>query len=152
MERAFMSPVGPWFRWFAWHPVRTDDRGWRWLRPVWRRRMQTHDYLDGPTLTDWQSVVDREDEPAPPPVSTGEIRAERGKCPRCDSDTCPGRDDILDCTTLVDGLSPRAEARRFLMIEYALRCIDCGSVARSTPDGGWCTRCRKHVFVIGRTA
>lgn len=26
------------FRWFAWHPVRTDDRGWRWLRAVWRKR------------------------------------------------------------------------------------------------------------------
>lgn len=26
------------YRWFAWHPVWTDDRGWRWLRVVWRRR------------------------------------------------------------------------------------------------------------------
>jgi hypothetical protein len=25
-----------WFRWFAWHPVWTTDRGWRWLRVVWR--------------------------------------------------------------------------------------------------------------------
>lgn len=28
---------GEWFRWFAWHPVWTSDRGWRWLRVVWRR-------------------------------------------------------------------------------------------------------------------
>lgn len=29
----------PWFRWFAWHPTWTTDRGWRWLRPVWRRHV-----------------------------------------------------------------------------------------------------------------
>lgn len=29
----------PWFRWFAWHPVWTTDRGWRWLRVVWRRHV-----------------------------------------------------------------------------------------------------------------
>lgn len=29
----------PPFRWFAWHPVDTADRGWRWLRPVWRQRV-----------------------------------------------------------------------------------------------------------------
>lgn len=28
---------GPKFRWFAWHPVDTEDRGWRWLRMVWRQ-------------------------------------------------------------------------------------------------------------------
>lgn len=28
----------PWFRWFAWRPVDTDDRGWVWLRMVWKRR------------------------------------------------------------------------------------------------------------------
>lgn len=27
------------FRWFAWHPVDTGDRGWRWLRFVWRQRV-----------------------------------------------------------------------------------------------------------------
>lgn len=29
---------GPATRWFAWRPVRTDDRGWVWLLPVWRCR------------------------------------------------------------------------------------------------------------------
>ena len=28
---------GPWHRWFAWHPVRTDWHGWRWLTTVYRR-------------------------------------------------------------------------------------------------------------------
>lgn len=32
---------GPEFRWFAWRPVNTVDRGWRWLRFVWRRRCYT---------------------------------------------------------------------------------------------------------------
>ena len=27
---------GPWERWFAWHPVRTQQHGWRWLRTVER--------------------------------------------------------------------------------------------------------------------
>lgn len=44
---AFGSPVADWHRWFAWHPVETVDRGWRWLRPVWRRRIEKHDYLYG---------------------------------------------------------------------------------------------------------
>lgn len=30
---------GPTHRWFAWRPVNTDDRGWRWLRLVWRQRV-----------------------------------------------------------------------------------------------------------------
>lgn len=32
------TTYGPVFRWFAWHPVKTTDRGWRWLRLVYRRR------------------------------------------------------------------------------------------------------------------
>ncbi len=26
------------YRHFAWRPVWTEDRGWRWLRMVWRAR------------------------------------------------------------------------------------------------------------------
>lgn len=44
---SFGEPITPWFRWFAWRPVHTVDRGWRWLRPVWKRRVQKHSYLDG---------------------------------------------------------------------------------------------------------
>lgn len=36
----FGRPVAPWHRWFAWRPVDTVDRGWRWLRVVNRRRVQ----------------------------------------------------------------------------------------------------------------
>ena len=32
------TTYGPWHRWFAWHPVRTEQHGWRWLRTVERRR------------------------------------------------------------------------------------------------------------------
>lgn len=52
----FACQVGPWFSWFAWHPVRTDDRGWRWLRPCWRRRKQSKLSLPGPVDQWWQTV------------------------------------------------------------------------------------------------
>lgn len=39
-----MTTYGPTFAWFAWHPVWTEDRGWKWLRRVRRRRF----YLDIP--------------------------------------------------------------------------------------------------------
>lgn len=42
---------GPAFRWFAWRPVWTDDRGWRWLRRVWRRRFFLS--LDGHPAMSW---------------------------------------------------------------------------------------------------
>lgn len=57
----FGTPVGPWFRWFAWHPTNTADRGWRWLRPVWRRRYQTKVSLPGPIDRWWHDVVERAD-------------------------------------------------------------------------------------------
>lgn len=34
-----MTTYGPTHRWFAWRPVNTKDRGWRWLRFVWRYRV-----------------------------------------------------------------------------------------------------------------
>jgi len=43
----FGAPISNWFRWFAWRPVNTVDRGWRWLVIVNRRRIQKHNYLDG---------------------------------------------------------------------------------------------------------
>ena len=54
----FGYPIGPWFRWFAWRPVRTEDRGWRWGRRVWRRRCQGKDFLPGPTIQWFQSVCE----------------------------------------------------------------------------------------------
>lgn len=40
--------TGPWHHWFAWHPVRTEQHGWRWLRTVERRQ------IGGPTLTPYE--------------------------------------------------------------------------------------------------
>lgn len=57
-EQEFGFPVGPWFRWFAWRPVLTEDRGWRWGRVVWRRRCQSHNYLDVPTVHWFQHVCE----------------------------------------------------------------------------------------------
>jgi hypothetical protein len=50
----FGDPVAPWHRWFAWWPVDTFDRGWRWLCVVERRRIQKHWHLDGPDARWWQ--------------------------------------------------------------------------------------------------
>lgn len=60
-EPVFGDPVGPWFRWFAWRPVNTTDRGWRWLRPVYARRYQSKMHLPGPVVH-WfnYSVIDPE--------------------------------------------------------------------------------------------
>ena len=60
----FGFPIGPWFEWFAWHPVKTTDRGWRWLRPVWRRRWQTKRHLSGPTFQWFTEQVARPRIPA----------------------------------------------------------------------------------------
>jgi len=59
----FGEPVTDWFRWFAWRPVETADRGWRWLRPVWRRRIQKHDYLFGGADFWFQHAITRSTNP-----------------------------------------------------------------------------------------
>ena len=43
----FGDPVGPWLRSFAWFPTWTCDAGWIVLRPVWKRHIHKHHYLDG---------------------------------------------------------------------------------------------------------
>lgn len=47
LKPRFGEPLTYWYRWFAWHPVETADRGWRWLSLVWRRRIEKYDHLDG---------------------------------------------------------------------------------------------------------
>lgn len=47
----FGRPVGGWYRWFAWYPVETVDRGRQWFRVVNRRRIHKHFYLNGGS--DW---------------------------------------------------------------------------------------------------
>ena len=54
----FGHPIGPWHRWFAWRPIETVDRGWRWLVPTWRRRFQTRPHLDGPRMTWFLHVIE----------------------------------------------------------------------------------------------
>jgi hypothetical protein len=52
----FRDVYGPPFRWFAWYPVWTDDRGWRWLQHVNRRRF----YLDRngrPAMSWWTHLT-----------------------------------------------------------------------------------------------
>ncbi|KAB2808330.1 hypothetical protein F9L07_22710 [Pimelobacter simplex] len=56
----FGTPIAQPFRWFAWHPVHTGDRGWRWLRPVWRQRYQTKVHLPGPIHQWWHHDVERD--------------------------------------------------------------------------------------------
>lgn len=51
---------GPWWRWFAWRPVWTLDRGWQWLRPVWRRHVAPLG-LPMPTCWTWDHLVERPD-------------------------------------------------------------------------------------------
>lgn len=48
-----MTRYVPWHRWFAWHPVNTQQHGWRWLRTVERA---LHYPLDVPFAPDpyWQ--------------------------------------------------------------------------------------------------
>ena len=60
----FGDPIGPWRLWFAWRPVWTFDGVWCWLRPVLRRRIQKHDYLDGPPLVQWWQYALVSDVPA----------------------------------------------------------------------------------------
>ena len=46
------------FRWFAWRPVWTYDRGWVWLRPVWRRHEPPRDIPGVPTCWTWSHRVE----------------------------------------------------------------------------------------------
>lgn len=55
----FADPITDWYRWFAWHPVDTEDRGWRWLCLVWRRRVQLKTHLSGGRERWFQHVVQR---------------------------------------------------------------------------------------------
>lgn len=56
----FGEPIADWHRWFAWRPVETVDRGWRWLRVVNRRRIHKHHFLLGGADFWFQHAVDIE--------------------------------------------------------------------------------------------
>jgi hypothetical protein len=55
---AFGTPVTGWSHWFAWHPVYTADRGWRWFESINRRRIRKHDHVLGGSEEWYQHVVD----------------------------------------------------------------------------------------------
>lgn len=43
----FGFPISLWDRRFAWLPTPTIDRGWLWLKPFWRRRIELKHTLPG---------------------------------------------------------------------------------------------------------
>ena len=53
----FGDAVGDWHWWFAWRPVLTYDERIVWLRIVWRRRIQSKDFIDGPMFSWWQVTL-----------------------------------------------------------------------------------------------
>lgn len=48
MKPRFAEPIADWYRYFAWKPIETLDRGRRWLWVVYKRKCQPHSYLSGP--------------------------------------------------------------------------------------------------------
>jgi hypothetical protein len=46
--------VSPWHRKFAWFPTETCDHGWKWLRFIWRRRLQGYDHFFESNRRWWQ--------------------------------------------------------------------------------------------------
>lgn len=59
-EPSFGTPIGPWYRYFAWKPVHTADRGTVWGRKVWRRRVMKKTFLFGGPDFWFQHCVDRQ--------------------------------------------------------------------------------------------
>lgn len=45
---SFSNPIAKEYRWFAWRPVSTADRGWRWMTFVYKRKYILKPYLDSP--------------------------------------------------------------------------------------------------------
>lgn len=48
MKPMFGEPISRWYKYFAWKPVSTLDRGYRWLWIIWKRKCEPHPYLSGP--------------------------------------------------------------------------------------------------------
>jgi len=54
MKPLFAEPIADWYKYFAWKPVSTLDRGWRWFGIVWKRKCQPHSFLLGPMTSFFQ--------------------------------------------------------------------------------------------------
>lgn len=48
IKLTFAEPIAAEYRWFAWYPVRTADRGLRWFQFVCKRKYALHSYLSVP--------------------------------------------------------------------------------------------------------
>jgi len=48
IKLTFADPIAPEYRWFAWYPVYTADRGMRWFSFVFKRKYGLHSYLSIP--------------------------------------------------------------------------------------------------------
>lgn len=55
----FADPVADEYRWFAWYPVSTTDRGLRWMQFVYKRKYCPHDYLPGALGTFFMYSVEK---------------------------------------------------------------------------------------------
>jgi hypothetical protein len=55
----FGDTIGPWHRAFAWWPVRTYDQRLAWMRFIWRRCIQKHEYLYGGGDFWWQRSIEK---------------------------------------------------------------------------------------------
>jgi hypothetical protein len=59
-EPLYGKPIGPWRRHFPLVPCRTFDGLLVWLRPMVKRRIQTHAHLPGPTDQWWQYALPKD--------------------------------------------------------------------------------------------
>ena len=44
----FSNPIAKEYKWFAWYPVSTADRGWRFLTFVYKRKYALKSIIDSP--------------------------------------------------------------------------------------------------------
>ena len=62
MQPLFGEPISEWYRYFAWRPISTLDRGYRWFWIVWKRKCQPHEYLSGPMTPFYQHRATKQKE------------------------------------------------------------------------------------------
>ena len=47
-----------WVRWFAWHPVRSEQGYWIWFRSTWRRHFLAPIWFDAAPVGGWFQYSD----------------------------------------------------------------------------------------------
>ena len=48
IKLTFADPIADEYKWFAWYPVKTADKGYRFMTFVWKRKYGLHSYLSVP--------------------------------------------------------------------------------------------------------